>query len=239
MRIATYNVNGINGRLANLLGWLSEAAPDIVCLKELKAPDDKFPAAAVRAAGYGAVWHGQKSWNGVAFLVRGGLTCQPATAAAKINFTDAAKLPKSLPAFDEAKPVAKPVVSADRAAALLANIREPHDVLAQAQLYQATLAETGWAPAELARRLHSDPVAMRRSWNDVIYHLDVLALETEYQSAVAAGALSLIDAYELYRVPAEHRGQLFAAFRAGQSRAAVRRMARELGSYKAAAPRAA
>jgi len=71
MRIATYNVNGINGRLANLLGWLQEAAPDIVCLQELKAPDDKFPAAALRAAGYGAVWHGQKSWNGVAILARG------------------------------------------------------------------------------------------------------------------------------------------------------------------------
>src|SRR5947209_18953589 len=72
IRIATYNVNGINGRLANLLGWLEEAAPDIVCLQELKAPDDKFPAAALRAAGYGAVWHGQKSWNGVAILARGG-----------------------------------------------------------------------------------------------------------------------------------------------------------------------
>src|ERR1700732_5051589 len=71
MRIATYNVNGINGRLANLLGWLEEAAPDIVCLQELKAPDEKFPAAALRAAGYGAVWHGQKSWNGVAILARG------------------------------------------------------------------------------------------------------------------------------------------------------------------------
>ena len=71
MRIATYNVNGINGRLANLLGWLGEAAPDIVCVQELKAPNDKFPAAVVRAAGYGAVWHGQKSWNGVAILARG------------------------------------------------------------------------------------------------------------------------------------------------------------------------
>jgi exodeoxyribonuclease-3 len=71
MRIATYNVNGINGRLPSLLGWLKEAAPDVVCLQELKAPDDKFPEAAVRAAGYGAVWHGQKSWNGVAVLARG------------------------------------------------------------------------------------------------------------------------------------------------------------------------
>ena len=71
MRIATYNVNGINGRLGNLLGWLDETAPEIVCLQELKAPDEKFPAPALRAAGYGAVWHGQKSWNGVAILARG------------------------------------------------------------------------------------------------------------------------------------------------------------------------
>ena len=71
MRIATYNVNGINGRLPSLLGWLKEAVPDIVYLQELKTPDDKFPEAAVRAADYGAVWHGQKSWNGVAILARG------------------------------------------------------------------------------------------------------------------------------------------------------------------------
>ena len=70
MRIATYNVNGVNGRLTNLLGWLDASAPDIVCLQEPKAPDDRFPAAAFRAAGYGAIWHGQKSWNGVAILAR-------------------------------------------------------------------------------------------------------------------------------------------------------------------------
>ena len=70
MRIATYNVNGINGRLTNVLGWLKEAAPSIICLQELRAADDKFPAAAIRAAGYGAIWHGQKSWNGVAILAR-------------------------------------------------------------------------------------------------------------------------------------------------------------------------
>jgi len=70
MRIATYNVNGINGRLNNLLGWLKETEPNIVCLQELKAPDDKFPGAAIHAAGYGAVWHGQRSWNGVAILAR-------------------------------------------------------------------------------------------------------------------------------------------------------------------------
>src|SRR3954447_9461720 len=71
MRIATYNINGINGRLPVLLAWLKEAAPEVVCLQELKSPDEKFPEAAIRAAGYGAVWHGQKSWNGVAILARG------------------------------------------------------------------------------------------------------------------------------------------------------------------------
>jgi len=71
MKIATFNVNGINGRLDVLLRWLEEARPDVACLQELKAPDDKFPIAAIRKLGYGAVWHGQKSWNGVAILARG------------------------------------------------------------------------------------------------------------------------------------------------------------------------
>jgi exodeoxyribonuclease-3 len=72
VKIATYNVNGVNGRLPVLLRWLAEAQPDIVCLQELKAPQDKFPEAAIRDAGYDAVWHGQKSWNGVAILSRVG-----------------------------------------------------------------------------------------------------------------------------------------------------------------------
>jgi exodeoxyribonuclease III len=71
MKLATYNVNGVNGRLPVLLRWLEESEPDIVCLQELKAPDEKFPLDAVEKAGYGAVWHGQKSWNGVAILARG------------------------------------------------------------------------------------------------------------------------------------------------------------------------
>jgi exodeoxyribonuclease-3 len=71
MKIATYNVNGVNGRLPVLLRWLAETAPDVVCLQELKAPQERFPEAAIRDAGYGAVWHGQKSWNGVAILARG------------------------------------------------------------------------------------------------------------------------------------------------------------------------
>ena len=68
MKIATYNVNGINGRLPVLLRWLNESAPDVVCLQELKAPDEKFPLQAIQDAGYEAIWHGQKSWNGVAIL---------------------------------------------------------------------------------------------------------------------------------------------------------------------------
>ena len=68
MKIATFNVNGINGRLPVLLRWLKLAQPDIVCLQELKAPQEKFPEAAICDAGYGAIWHGQKSWNGVAIL---------------------------------------------------------------------------------------------------------------------------------------------------------------------------
>lgn len=71
MKIATYNVNGINGRLAVLLRWLQETEPDVVCLQELKAPDDRFPSKELERAGYGAIWHGQQTWNGVAILVRG------------------------------------------------------------------------------------------------------------------------------------------------------------------------
>ena len=72
MIIATYNVNGVNGRLPVLLRWLEMRQPDVVCLQELKAPDEKFPEKAIRDLGYDAVWHGQKSWNGVAILSRVG-----------------------------------------------------------------------------------------------------------------------------------------------------------------------
>jgi exodeoxyribonuclease-3 len=72
VKIATYNVNGITARLPVLLRWLAEARPDVACLQELKAPQEKFPIDAIRDAGYRAVWHGQKSWNGVAVLAREG-----------------------------------------------------------------------------------------------------------------------------------------------------------------------
>jgi exodeoxyribonuclease-3 len=71
MRIATFNVNGIASRLPALLDWLAGTSPDVVCLQELKAIDSAFPITAIREAGYHAVWHGQRSWNGVAILSRG------------------------------------------------------------------------------------------------------------------------------------------------------------------------
>lgn len=71
VKIATYNINGIHARLPSLLRRLAESAPDIVCLQELKTSDATFPSAAIEMAGYGALWSGQKSYNGVAILVRG------------------------------------------------------------------------------------------------------------------------------------------------------------------------
>ncbi|MGD0533476.1 MAG: endonuclease/exonuclease/phosphatase family protein, partial [Methyloceanibacter sp.] len=72
MKIATFNTNNVNKRLANLLDWLRAARPDVACLQELKATDSEFPVAAIGKAGYGAIWRGQKSWNGVAILARDG-----------------------------------------------------------------------------------------------------------------------------------------------------------------------
>ena len=82
MRIATYNVNSVNARLPVLLRWLAETRPDVACLQELKAPQEKFPHAALREAGYHAVWHGQKQWNGVAILARTGEVVETARGLA-------------------------------------------------------------------------------------------------------------------------------------------------------------
>ncbi len=71
MRIATFNINGVNRRLPNLLAWLEQARPDVVCLQELKAAQAEFPEDAIRAAGYQAAWQGERCWNGVAILSRG------------------------------------------------------------------------------------------------------------------------------------------------------------------------
>lgn len=71
MKIATYNINGINNRIERLLEWLTEIEPDAVCLQELKTETNKFPYKAIEQAGYGAIWQGEKSWNGVAILSKG------------------------------------------------------------------------------------------------------------------------------------------------------------------------
>ena len=93
MRIATYNVNGISARLPVLLRWLAESRPDVACLQELKAPQERFPALALCEAGYRAVWHGQKGWNGVAIPVRGEGPVEaaggPAAASVAVTFWQA------------------------------------------------------------------------------------------------------------------------------------------------------
>jgi len=71
LKIATFNVNGVNGRLPRLLEWLAERRPDVACLQEIKTGDATFPATAIEAAGYRAVWHGQRAHHGVAILARG------------------------------------------------------------------------------------------------------------------------------------------------------------------------
>jgi exodeoxyribonuclease III len=73
MRIATYNINGLNARLPVLLRWLEQTRPAVACLQELKSPQERFPQVEFRTLGYQAIWHGQKSWNGVAILARDGL----------------------------------------------------------------------------------------------------------------------------------------------------------------------
>jgi exodeoxyribonuclease-3 len=71
LKYATFNINNVNKRLPNLLGWLASVQPDVVCLQELKCEDRSFPISEIEAAGYGAVWRGHRSWNGVAILARG------------------------------------------------------------------------------------------------------------------------------------------------------------------------
>ena len=72
MKIATYNINGINGRLPIRLKWLKAAKPDVVCFQKLKATNDKFPEETIQKAGYSAVWSGRKIWNGIAILAKKG-----------------------------------------------------------------------------------------------------------------------------------------------------------------------
>jgi exodeoxyribonuclease-3 len=97
LKIATYNVNGVNGRLPRLTEWLAETSPDVVCLQEIKTVDSKCPAQAIADAGYGSIWHGQRSHHGVAVLAKGetpreirrGLPGDPADAQARYLETEA------------------------------------------------------------------------------------------------------------------------------------------------------
>ncbi|MFN0061545.1 MAG: exodeoxyribonuclease III [Myxococcaceae bacterium] len=74
MRLATWNVNSIRARKERLLSWLAKTQPDVVCLQEIKCSDTEFPQAEIEAAGYQAVWHGQRTYNGVAILAKANLT---------------------------------------------------------------------------------------------------------------------------------------------------------------------
>lgn len=95
MKIATFNINDVNKRLANLLGWLKATAPDVVCLQELKAADSEFPRRDIESAGYGAVWRGQKSWDGVAILARG---CEPVMTRSELPGDPSDKQPRYIEA---------------------------------------------------------------------------------------------------------------------------------------------
>jgi exodeoxyribonuclease-3 len=73
VKVATFNVNGVKGRMPRLLEWLAETQPDVACLQEIKTGDATFPIAPIEAAGYQAIWHGQRAHHGVAILSRIGL----------------------------------------------------------------------------------------------------------------------------------------------------------------------
>jgi exodeoxyribonuclease III len=97
MKIATFNINNINRRLPHLLAWLDAARPDVVCLQELKAADSQFPEAAIAERGYGAIWQGERTWNGVAILRRGGkpVLTRRACQAISRTFRPAISRPRS------------------------------------------------------------------------------------------------------------------------------------------------
>jgi hypothetical protein len=147
-------------------------------------------------------------------------------SGATIRFCDATKLPHSLPAFVETE---KPAIIEERAVAIIADLAQPRDLLAQAQAYKAALGETGWAAVEIAHRMSSgDTAEINRRWNDVIYHVNLLTLEPEYRQAAAEGQLTLKQAYELFRVDPVYRPRLFEGFKTGWSARMVRRLSRKL-----------
>jgi hypothetical protein len=191
---------------------------------------EELPRAAISYA-VGKVWihrSAGEAWFRVTRRAASDLNLPAKNASgATIRFRDAATLPQSLPAFAPAPE--KAAVTDERANAIIAELALPRDILAQAEAYKAALDETGWAAIEIARRSYPDDTArINRSWNEVIYHVNLLSLEAEYQEAAATGHLSLKQAYELFRVDPVFRPRLFEGFKSGWSGRMVRRLSRKL-----------
>lgn len=157
MKLASFNINGIKSRLPVLLRWLSEAEPDVVCLQELKAPQSKFPEAAIRAAGYGAIWHGQKSWNGVAILARG---------------SDPIETRRGLPADEEAAP--SRYIEAAIGGVLIGCLYTPNGNPAPGPKFDYKLAWLERLTSHAAELLaHKIPVALIGDFNVIPTEIDV------------------------------------------------------------------
>jgi hypothetical protein len=233
-RAALVLLAGVNGRDTDAHWSHDDIRAALIRRRAVEVEDlleDGLPRQAIgHAVGKGWIYRaGGESWLSVTRRAAAELNLPKKDAnGVTIRFLDTAKLPPSQPAFDAPKPVAKAEVTGERAAALVAQLREPRDVLAQAALYKAVLDETGWPALELAKRLYDDPADVRRAWDDVIYHVNMLTLEAEYQEAVAAGRISLAQAYELYRVQPAFRKRLFDGLLAGWSKRSIRQMLREI-----------
>ena len=88
MKIASFNINGVKARLPRLLEWLQETRPKVACLQEVKSQDEGFPAEEFEKIGYHAIWHGQKSFNGVAILADGVKPVETMRGLPKLNESD-------------------------------------------------------------------------------------------------------------------------------------------------------
>jgi exodeoxyribonuclease-3 len=193
VRIATWNVNSLAVRLPQLLDWLAANPVDAIVLQETKLTDDKFPADALRAAGWAAVWFGQKTYNGVALLAR----------------SEAADVVRNIPGFDDAQArvIAGTVDGVRIVGAYFPNGQAPgSEKFAYKMQWLAALH--GWLAAELAAhpklvllgdfniapedRDVYDPVA----WKDQIHCTP--EERAHFQKLVALG---LTDAFRLFEQP--------------------------------------
>ena len=171
MKIATYNVNGISSRLPRLLEWLEKDRPDVACLQELKAPDERFPRWRIRAAGYGAIWHGQKSFNGVAILAKGAAPVERGAGCPAIRTTrTAATSRRAVNGVRRRLPL-----SAERQSAAGAEVR------LQARLVRATHRACA---GSLSWR--SEPVVLAGDYNVVPTDADIYNPKSWHERRVAA-----------------------------------------------------